>query len=202
MKIYFDHKVINFTQTEPIDKTLLWRDNGEGIPRFEDMLSRMGEYSEYYIVSDDPEDAYERFSGQFDIRTAAGGAVGNPEGELLMIYRNGRWDLPKGHLEEGESLEENAVREVEEETSLKGVVIDGFINMTHHIYPLDERWVLKQTYWYRMSYTGREMPQPQIEEGITDAAWLSGDALREALASTYLTIKEVVREWHNQTNKI
>ncbi len=53
--------------------------------------------------------------------TAAGGLVENEKGEVLLIFRRGKWDLPKGKLDPGETIEQCAVREVEEETGLKNI---------------------------------------------------------------------------------
>jgi 8-oxo-dGTP pyrophosphatase MutT (NUDIX family) len=49
---------------------------------------------------------------------AGGGIVVNEQNEVLLIYRRGKWDLPKGKLDDGETIEECALREVKEETGL------------------------------------------------------------------------------------
>ena len=81
----------------------------------------------------------------FEFRKAAGGVVCNPEDERLMIFRFGKWDLPKGHVEKGETIRYAAVREVQEETGVRDVAADRCIAKTYHIYNMDGRWILKQT---------------------------------------------------------
>ena len=66
--------------------------------------------------------------------TAAGGLVLNPNTEILMIFRRGHWDLPKGKLDEGETIVSCAVREVQEETGLSDIHVDQFLLMTKHTY--------------------------------------------------------------------
>lgn len=124
---------------------------------------------------------------------AAGGLVINEKGEFLLIRRSGLWDLPKGHQDPGEFLEETALREVEEETGLNGLVLGKFIRSTDHCYQRDGQWYLKHTWWYEMSCTGSQKCTPQTEEGITETAWASKTELREYLQQTYPTIIEVFR---------
>ena len=83
--------------------------------------------------------------------TAAGGIILNEKDEMLMIHRLGRWDLAKGKVEKGESLEEAAWREVEEETGLKGHVVDGHFEDTFHVFKRKKKWTFKVTHWYNMS---------------------------------------------------
>lgn len=125
---------------------------------------------------------------------AAGGLVFNKKGKLLMIFRNGKWDLPKGKLENGESLELGAVREVEEETAVTGVTIDEFYRTTYHIYK-NKVFTLKRVDWYLMNtrYKGKLIPQQ--EEGITEVDWFGKKKIRKALSNTYPTIRELLDFW-------
>ena len=124
---------------------------------------------------------------------AAGGLVINEKGEFLLIRRSGLWDLPKGHQDPGESLEDTALREVEEETGLKGLILGKFIRSTDHCYQRDGKWYLKHTWWYAMSCTGLQKCTPQTEEGITETVWATKTELREYLQQTYPTIIDVFR---------
>ena len=124
---------------------------------------------------------------------AGGGLVTNSKGEFLLIRRSGLWDLPKGHQEPGEPIEETAVREVEEETGLKGLVLGKFIRVTDHTYFRDEKWHLKHTWWYSMTCSEGCNLVPQTEEGITDVRWVAKTELKELLQETYPTIVEVFR---------
>ena len=125
---------------------------------------------------------------------AAGGLVTNDNGEFLLIRRSGLWDLPKGHQDPGEPLEETAVREVEEETGLNGLVLGKFICTTDHCYLRDEKWYLKHTWWYEMLYTDPTDLTPQREEDIAKAAWVAKSSLPPFLQNTYPSIIEVFRE--------
>ena len=84
---------------------------------------------------------------------AAGGLVCNEKGEFLLIRRSGLWDLPKGHQEPGEEMQFTALREVEEETGLKGLVLGNYICTTQHSYFRDDKWHLKHTWWYAMTWS-------------------------------------------------
>lgn len=144
------------------------------------------------VISPEAEEVWHEFTGDFELRTAAGGVVENAAGDTLMIYRNDRWDLPKGHLEEGESIEECALREVEEECGIGGLRIVAPIVSTLHTYEWDGRSVLKRTHWYRMRTDSTATPAPQTEEGITRAEWLAPAQVAEALRDTYPTIRNVM----------
>ena len=124
---------------------------------------------------------------------AAGGLITNSKGEFLLIRRSGLWDLPKGHQDPGEALEVTAVREAEEETGLEGLQLGKFIRVTDHTYFRDERWHLKHTWWYSMSYAGEDTPVPQCEEDITEVRWVAKSDLPFFLTQTYSTIVEVFR---------
>lgn len=127
---------------------------------------------------------------------AAGGIVTDDDGRMLLIRRNGRWDLPKGKVEAGETLLQGAMREVEEETGIKpasGIghrASGGNSVKTYHIFNLYGGWHLKQTAWFRLQAQGRQ-PQgtPQAEEGITDVVWVSPDEWHRRLQSSYGTLR-------------
>lgn len=123
----------------------------------------------------------------FEFRKAAGGVVSNPDDERLMIFRNGRWDLPKGHVEKGETIVWAAMREVEEETGAKNLAADRCIAKTYHIYYMDGRWILKQTAWYDM-ITFSTVLTPQTEEGIEKAVWVTREQMYKNLATSYSSL--------------
>ena len=124
---------------------------------------------------------------------AAGGLVVNRRGEFLMILRGGMWDLPKGHVEEGEQAPQTALRETAEETGVQGLEEKDLICVTNHWYFRDCIWCHKHTSWFFMT-TGSDLPLiPQEEEGITEARWISPDELNYYLEHTYATIREVFR---------
>ena len=126
---------------------------------------------------------------------AAGGLVFNDRNELLMIYRRGFWDLPKGKLDPGESIEACAIREVEEETGLKEIELGKFISITLHEYfdtYLKEE-VIKESHWYHMTVKGEPSLIPQTEEDISQIKWVDSMALPDYLKNTYSTIIEIIK---------
>lgn len=118
---------------------------------------------------------------------AGGGLVKNEQGELLMIYRRGKWDLPKGKLDPGETMEQCAVREVMEETGLQSVVLGELIEISYHEYfdPFLLEEVIKETHWYQMQAIGKQTLTPQIEEDITEIKWVAGKEMEECLNDSY-----------------
>ena len=131
------------------------------------------------------------------IITAAGGLVENENGDLLMIFRRGFWDLPKGKLDEGESIENCAVREVEEETGLKTIQLNNFLGVTRHAYfdKYSSQDVVKETHWYRMHASQKETLIPQTEEDIEKIEWVALKNLENHLQRTYPNIVEIVEKW-------
>lgn len=121
--------------------------------------------------------------------TAAGGMVFNPKKEILFIHRKGRWDLPKGKVDNGETLEEAAVREIEEETGVEGLKIIRFIDTTYHILKRNGKYKLKETYWYEMftEYDGKLIPE--TKEGIKKAKWKNFEKSQKAIHKSYENIK-------------
>ena len=124
---------------------------------------------------------------------AAGGLVFNKDGDILMIFRNGKWDLPKGKLEIGESVEECAIREVEEECGIYGLDITEKLLETYHTYNLSGKEILKRTYWYKMRTDFDGELVPQIEEGITKVSWVEKGKISEKLKKSYGNISDVLK---------
>jgi len=120
---------------------------------------------------------------------AGGGLVYNSKGEVLFIFRNGKWDLPKGGTEKNETMEETAIREVEEETGVTGLKITNKLQKTYHIFKRNGRYKLKVTYWYEMQTDFNGIPQAQEEEGIEKVAWIKPEEIPTVLANSYENIK-------------
>ncbi|WP_337656534.1 NUDIX domain-containing protein, partial [Alistipes sp.] len=145
------------------------------------------------VVSDDPDGAFAAFAAEFTPVEAAGGVVVNDCGEWLMIHRNGRWDLPKGHLESGERIEECAAREVEEETGVAAEVVRPLCETLHAYYfPKTARWELKRTHWYELHTPGCSGLTPQTEEGIDAAAWCTPGEAAARAGDCYPTVRTVL----------
>lgn len=130
----------------------------------------------------------------YTIVKAAGGLV-LKEGEVLMIWRLKKWDLPKGKLKKGEKQKIAAVREVEEECNVK-VKLGKKICHTWHTYKQNGRRILKKTYWYKMYCIDDSKMKPQLEENIEDIKWMNEVELKEALYNTYPSIRDVFRHYY------
>ena len=141
------------------------------------------------VITDDPKSILDSFNKIGDIRVASGGKVRNAKKEILFIKRDKVWDLPKGFVEEGESLEQGAIREVEEETGISGLKIIDKLKITYHTYRYDGKLVLKISHWYNMESDFEGLLTPQLEEGITDAKWLDINGVEDALKNTWENIK-------------
>jgi len=120
---------------------------------------------------------------------AAGGLVYNHKKEILFIYRNSKWDLPKGGVEKKESYEDAAIREVEEETGVEGLEIKSFIMKTYHVFKRNDTYKLKITYWYEMYTNFNGALIPQKEEGIKKAKWKNFEKSQKALQDSYENVK-------------
>lgn len=123
--------------------------------------------------------------------TAGGGKVYNQDGKILFIYRNDKWDLPKGKIEKGERIEEGAMREVEEETGVKGLSITKPLDITYHIFKRNNRFRIKITHWFEMKTDFTGDLRPEQKEGITKAKWLGKKKTKKAMENSYTNIKEL-----------
>ncbi len=123
---------------------------------------------------------------------AGGGKVVNDHGDILFIYRNDKWDLPKGKAEGKETIEQTALREVEEETGVTGLTITKPIETTYHIFKRNGKHKIKITYWFEMKSSYKGDLSPQENEGITKVAWLNQDQCMKALENSYANIKILI----------
>lgn len=135
--------------------------------------------------------------------TAAGGIVENEERKILFQFRRGKWDLPKGKLDEGETLEECAIREVEEETGLKNIELGELIDVTLHYYTENGKPIEKETHWFAMKVSGEQELTPQVEEDITELRWVAENELEDYLSNSFDNIVQITERYfdnHNQVN--
>jgi len=135
---------------------------------------------------------WEEFCSEYKLIEAAGGLVFNCEKKVLMIFRNGKWDLPKGKLELGELIEECAIREVEEECGIYELQIENKLIDTYHTYILNSIKVLKKIYWFRMKTEFCGDLTPQMEEGITKVEWCNKEEVKKRLENSFANIKDVI----------
>ena len=195
-KVFVNEKKLSFTeQPDQVEKQLPFEGNST-LEIAVDLLENTS-CAEINVYSDHLDELWKTFSDMYRIIEAAGGIVCNEYGKILFIRRLGKWDLPKGKIEKEESLEEAALREIEEETGLKQVEIKQFLNTTYHIYTeRNGEKILKTTHWFVMHYHGTEAPIPQIEEGILEVSWKDDDEIKkEVLGKTFRNIELMVKEF-------
>jgi len=138
------------------------------------------------------------FWKKFTIIQAGGGLVLNKQKQALLIYRRGKWDLPKGKLDEGETLEQCALREVTEETGIKNITLKKAILTTYHTYHESGKFILKETHWFLMLSAQNQELVPQQEEDIQEVVWADGAQIEMALKNAYPSITDVIQHWKGQ----
>lgn len=157
-----------------------------------DMLEKTQRFESVTLYSADYDKLVKDFEGLYKILEAAGGVVYQPSGEILAIFRRDFWDLPKGKIDPGESQEEAAVREVQEETGIQDVVLGDFITTTHHTYRTkSKKRIIKRTFWYKMTTSDTDLV-PQTEEDIEQAVWITKEDLLKKEEPIYNNILEVL----------
>ncbi len=144
-------------------------------------------------LCDDLEGDWAGFCDQYTLVEAAGGVVQNQANELLLIYRLGKWDLPKGKIEVGENRAEAALREVEEECGLLDINLGAVLPTTYHTYVLRGQRILKPTYWYKMTTTYKGKLVPQTEEDISAVRWVPIAEAQSLMKESYASIAELMR---------
>jgi ADP-ribose pyrophosphatase YjhB (NUDIX family) len=134
---------------------------------------------------------WKKFCSHFKIIEAAGGLVHDDKSHYLCIFRRGKWDLPKGKLDKGETPAKAAVREVQEETGLHDIGLEKHLINTYHIYKIKRKLVLKFTYWYLMKNMGNGKLIPQTSEDIEKAVWLKPSNIKELTGNMFGSVKDV-----------
>lgn len=200
MLLFFENKIFRFLSTsstcgaKECEPTYIVGEDEQLTP--ETLLSAIGTHHSLNLLCANPQISLEAFCESLVVVRAAGGLVENSVGEILMIRRKGWPDLPKGHIDEGETSEQAAIREVQEETGLCEVEIVAPLCTTRHFHNAYGRWEVKQTDWYLM-YADGESPAltPQQGEQITSAEWLRARRLWRAVEDSYSTIKVVFEKF-------
>ena len=147
------------------------------------------------LHGEDADAVWEMFSGLYVFVQAAGGCATDERKRLLMIHRLGVWDLPKGKVEEGESVDAGALREVREECGLKRVELVKRLCGTWHTYERKGRQHLKRTDWYLMRGTNTEELVAQGEEDISEVRWVDAQEVKAMKAGTYPSLRKVIEAW-------
>ncbi len=142
-----------------------------------------------YLYHPDEKIILKMMKEKIPVCKAGGGLVYNKEGHVLFIFRNGKWDLPKGGMEKNEKIAATAIREVEEETGVSDLSISCDLQKTYHVFKRNGKYKLKITQWYEMQSTFEGPTIPQTKEGIEKAVWLNPEQIKEALNNSYENIK-------------
>lgn len=145
------------------------------------------------IIYTDEVALFTAVSTEFTLIKAAGGLVLTPDNKVLFIFRRGKWDLPKGKLDEGESLPECAVREVKEETGLQEVQLQQPLIVTYHTYYQNGEHILKESHWYQMLVQHPNAFTPQTEEDIEQCQWIDWNNTATVLSNTHPSIIDVIK---------
>lgn len=148
-------------------------------------------FKEIRLIGKNKKKLLKKFLEKLPNVIAGGGKVYNNNGEILFIYRNNKWDLPKGKTEGNETIERTAIREVTEETGVSGLEITNPLETTYHIFKRNGRYKIKITYWFEMKTSFSGKLYPQENEGITKVKWLNKDQTRKALENSYANIREL-----------
>ncbi len=201
IKIYFNNKFIELldddiqdSQNQAIKKKYLLKGDKLKFNKIIDDFLFEPSNNSISIVSSDLFALLELFKTKFYYIEAAGGLI-EKDNQFLFIHRQGKWDLPKGKLEKGESLKHCAIRECEEECGIKRLVIIKQLSSTFHIYKYKKGFAIKQSYWFYMKSDYSKKLTPQIEEDIDEVKWFSKNEIETIILNdTYFTISEVVKQ--------
>ena len=199
-KIYFNDKPLFLTNTIDDDIALyIHHDDAVFIdelsaPGINSMIHEMRQpkvHAGIYYHSN-LDELKKAFFKKFVLVKAAGGLVYNESNEILMMFRRNKWDLPKGKLDKGETLEHCALREVKEETGLKEVQLIKSLVITYHTYDESGRHILKETHWYEMRSGSREQLVPQTGEDITEVKWVKKEEIIKLMKNAFPSIRDVL----------
>ncbi|MEP1097209.1 MAG: NUDIX domain-containing protein [Cyclobacteriaceae bacterium] len=185
-----------------VDDVLIMNASFEQIDKLLKLMTdkKLKKVHSIFISSREKGKLIDYLKSKFKVVLAAGGVV-EKDGEFLLIYRKKRWDLPKGKLDSGESIESCAIREVEEETGVR-TSINKEIAAVWHTYISNKKYVLKKTYWYAMDCEDDRDMQPQTEEGIKKVEWMDLEAVRASLHDSYRSIRYVMQEYLKMAEEV
>lgn len=201
-KVFIENRPIIFTKknklkvkSHSINADLIDSIQKDLIP----IIHSIKDKSPIYILCDNLDEDIDRLFEPFIKITTAGGIV-RRKNHFLFIKRFGFWDLPKGKIEKKESIEEAAIREIEEECGIKNPEIIDSICVTYHTYEEKGKLFLKKTYWFSLIYEGKKELRPQTEEGITKVKWFKQEDLHKVKKNTYTAILDVLDLYFHTLN--
>lgn len=188
--IYYHDASIIINDDKPGDNVSFYIRSHTDMKRFIDKFIHSNTSGDVHLYGKTSKQLFDDFKNCFKYIKAAGGLVKNHKDQFLLIKRFGRWDIPKGKLKKKELHDEGAIRELQEETNVKGLVISSELPATFHIYLLDDQPILKKTYWYLMKTHDEGELKPQINEDITEACWKNREESIKLLNTSYRAIRD------------
>ena len=191
--IYISNKPDEVLQKLSLQDDVIFSDN-ENNPDLLSLLEKLKgkKKSAAVITGKNFQALKDLFFNEFEVIEAAGGIVQNADKDILFIFRRGKWDLPKGKMETGESPEICAEREIEEETGVNKLTLKRKIGDTYHIYRENGKDILKISRWFYFTCRGKQILSPQTQEDITEAKWIQTRSIKEPMANTYKTIRDIM----------
>ena len=149
-------------------------------------------YKAVHLIGSDLDNMLKTFLKFLPNVIAGGGKVLDASERILFIFRNGKWDLPKGKAESNETIDKTALREVEEETGIKGLSITKPLEITYHIFKRNNQYQIKKTYWFEMFSEYEGDLKPQLNEGITKVKWIGPKKLKKVKKNIYANIESLI----------
>ena len=152
-----------------------------------------------YLYHPNEDKLFHYFFCIFKLVEAAGGLVRNLKtNHFLFIFRNKKWDLPKGRINKNEEVQKAAIREVEEETGVENLSITKSLNTTYHIFKRNRKYRLKKTFWYLMETNYSGELTPETKEGIEKAVWIDKKIIVSLKSEMYKNIDLVISNYFNK----
>ena len=170
------------------------------LKQYTDLLEKNAGIKAAVIHASNLNELWADFQSCFNVLEAAGGAVWNEDNNLLVFYRRGSWDMPKGKIDPGETPEQAALREVCEETGLVHLTLGDFLTHTYHTYRQKGERILKKTWWYQMQTTDNQVV-PQTEEDIEEIRWVEPQSWLTGGPAVYGNIRDVIRMLPERASK-
>tara|TARA_B100000963_G_scaffold165202_1_gene143452 strand:+ start:9305 stop:9901 length:597 start_codon:yes stop_codon:yes gene_type:complete len=169
-----------------------------GSINFDEILKKVRKHKKIFLYHPQKSDLLKVFKSKIKVIFASGGIVSNENRQILFIYRRGKWDLPKGKAEKGETIRETAIREVMEETGIQNLKIEKYFSNTFHIVRNKGKYFLKETSWFLMSSNFHGKLKPQIQEGIKSVKWKTIDDVKKIKKKTYNNISIILNDFLKQ----
>lgn len=207
-KVFLNHRILfignNVQNVDQSGLVLVEASDSDSIQQACELFLNDEQNRNVFLQVDGFEKPHVLLSSFFKIVKAAGGLVVNNSGEFLCIKRWGKWDLPKGKIEKGETKKNAALREVAEETGISCLALNQKLTVSYHIYKSkfhNNEWILKPTYWYSMLTLNNQEPVPQLNEDISEACWLTAGQVKEmVLPNTYPSLLPVFEKFFDCHN--